>query len=537
MKFRNISIRTKLWVAFGFAGAMLVAIGTLGITDLASANRALSKVFQDKLVPAAQVHEMSELLQHDHRKILQTLADDAPEVMVDARQQVADNQKKLDAYWESLLAADLTREERAAAQALKQDEQRFLDAVDVFLDTLSGSGRVAALAIEERQLEPVYAAVQRDVETLYAEKIEDARQLYSVAEARFHRNFVITLAAAGLGLVLMLGIGLAVMRSIMNGVRQAVTAADNIAAGRLNNAIEVTSGDEMGRLLSALQRMDGKLAEIVASVDDAAETVLAAAAEISEGNDELSQRTQEQATALEETAASMEEITTVVKENSTHAGDAETLIGDTRLKAEQGGRVAEQTRDAMQAISDSSRQAGDIISLIDEIAFQTNLLALNAAVEAARAGEHGRGFSVVATEVRGLASRSATAAREIRDLLTDSASRVEAGMTLVDTSTSHLQQILDSVSRVGNAIGDIAGSSKEQFRGIAQVNEAVTQIDEVTQSNAALVEEAAAASRSLENQARELRQLIAYFDTRGNRPAPAPAPVAGAAPGRLGYAA
>lgn len=342
--------------------------------------------------------------------------------------------------------------------------------------------------------------------------------------AAYRTDRVMIFAMSFTAIAVALLAALLLIRYIMSSLNRAMNVADRIASGKLGNEIAVNASDEFGALLASLRQMDAKLLEIVGSVRGTAESVGSAANQISQGNDDLSQRTQEQASALEQTAASMEEMTSTVKQNADNARQANQLANGARSHAERGGQIVTQAVDAMQEINASSRKIADIIGVIDAIAFQTNLLALNAAVEAARAGEQGRGFAVVATEVRSLAQRSATAAKEIKTLIGDSVDKVKTGSDLVDASGQALDEIMDSVKKVSDIVAEITAASEEQAAGIEQVNNAVTQMDETTQQNAALVEEAAAASKSMQTQAQEMLQQISYFS--GAVPSRVPQPTA-----------
>jgi methyl-accepting chemotaxis protein len=300
-------------------------------------------------------------------------------------------------------------------------------------------------------------------------------------------------------------------RQITNTLNQAVDAASKVANGDLSNVIHASGSGELGALLASLHTMQAKLADTVYNVRQGSESVSTASAEIALGNNDLSARTESQASALEQTAASMEELSATVKQNADNARQANQLALSASTVAVQGGEVVAQVVDTMKGINDASRKIADIISVIDGIAFQTNILALNAAVEAARAGEQGRGFAVVASEVRALAGRSAEAAKEIKTLINTSVQRVEQGTTLVDQAGITMNEVVTSIKRVTDIMGEISAASSEQSQGVSQVGEAVTQMDQVTQQNAALVEEMAAAASSLKSQAQELVQTVAVF--------------------------
>ncbi len=314
--------------------------------------------------------------------------------------------------------------------------------------------------------------------------------------------------------VALLGVGLLISRSVVRQLGGEPAYANAIthrmAQGDLTVDIHLREGDNAS-LLHGIKSMRDNLRRIVGQVRTGSESVATASAEIAQGNQDLSARTESQASALEETAASMEELGSTVRQNADNARQANQLAQSASTVAVQGGEVVAQVVDTMKGINDSSRKIADIISVIDGIAFQTNILALNAAVEAARAGEQGRGFAVVASEVRSLAGRSADAAKEIKQLITDSVSRVEQGTALVDQAGTTMNEVVASIRRVTDIMGEISAASSEQSAGVSQVGEAVTQMDQATQQNAALVEEMAAAASSLNGQAQELVQAVAVF--------------------------
>lgn len=299
---------------------------------------------------------------------------------------------------------------------------------------------------------------------------------------------------------------------ITRPLERAVDVAEAVAAGDLRSVVEADSKDETGRLLSALSKMNERLVSIVTEVRSGTDTISTASSQIAAGNHDLSARTEQQASSLEQTAASMEELTSTVKQNADNARQANQLALAASSVAAQGGEVVGKVVATMCSIEASSRKIVDIISVIDGIAFQTNILALNAAVEAARAGEQGRGFAVVAAEVRNLAQRSASAAKEIKGLIDTSVNEVRAGTELVGEAGRTMEGVVGSVRRVTDIMGEITAASQEQSIGIEQVNQAVGQMDQVTQQNAALVEEAAAAAASLQDQARHLVAVVQVFN-------------------------
>ena len=325
--------------------------------------------------------------------------------------------------------------------------------------------------------------------------------------------------ACGVGALLTLLFGYFISRTILQPLDRALEVANAIAGGDLSHRFEASAWDETGQLMRALQQMTANMAAAVTDIGAHVDSIRGAAGEIAAGNIDLSSRTESQASSLEETASTMEELTSTVKQNAEHADHANRLAGAATEIAVRGGKVVAQVVDTMASIQASSGRIADIIGVIDGIAFQTNILALNAAVEAARAGAQGRGFAVVATEVRHLAQRSAAAAREIKALIDDSVGKVEQGSKLADEAGEAMGDIVTSVELVAEIMGGIATASQQQSANIEQVNLAVGQMDKMTQQNAALVEQAAAAAESLHQQADRLMQAVSVFRLRGREPA------------------
>jgi methyl-accepting chemotaxis protein len=345
---------------------------------------------------------------------------------------------------------------------------------------------------------------------------------------------------SGRMLLIMLGLAAIVLgviaawwitRTITQPINEALKVAETVSSGDLTSDIQVNSNDETGQLMHALKTMNTNLVNIVGQVRNGTDLIATASTQIAAGNQDLSSRTEEQASSLEETASSMEELTSTVRFNAENARQANELAISASEIASRGGSVVGEVVNTMGSINDSSRKIVDIISVIDGIAFQTNILALNAAVEAARAGEQGRGFAVVASEVRNLAQRSASAAKDIKGLIDDSVQKVQMGSELVDKAGQTMEEIVQSISRVTQIMNQISHASEEQSIGIAQVNDAITQMDQVTQQNAALVEEAAAAAESMQEQSAKLADVVSVFKLDGlSSSAPpalprAPAPV------------
>jgi len=403
----------------------------------------------------------------------------------------------------------------------EKEKQAFAKAMDVRKVYLSSRDAVIKLKREGKLdeanalLEKTYLPAAETYQATVTEFVGMQRAMLDklAGEIKTHkeesRNRVVLLALLGVALGIVIAVGLT--RSITRPIQEAVIGARRVASGDLTGQIDVKSSDEVGQLQQALKDMTGNLLRIVGDIRKGTESITTSSSEIASGNQDLSSRTEQQASSLEETASSMEELTSTVKQNADNARQANQLAMTAADVAAKGGEVVAQVVGTMDAIDASSRKIVDIIAVIDGIAFQTNILALNAAVEAARAGEQGRGFAVVATEVRSLAQRSAAAAKEIKDLIGDSVSKVDSGTALVGQAGKTMEDVVASIRRVTNIVAEIATASNEQRVGIEQVNQAIAQMDQVTQQNAALVEEAAAASESMHDQSQQLSRAVSEF--------------------------
>ena len=508
---QNLTIKAKLIISLVILSLVALLIGFEGFVALNRNNSSIKTIYDDRLIALSQLDSVIRLIQGNQIAISRA-AVESPEQIKLTLTEVEDNRNRANKVWAEYMATFLTPEEKAMAQDFERKREVFLTQVlEPAVAALKNGDNETVKQIVTGKLGEVFLPVREVMNNLIQLQAEVAKAEYEKSQKAFANFKLVTIFSLVLALAIATGMGIWLMNSIVRPIREAVLVAETVAAGDLTRNIDDSSNDELGSLLQALKKMSDSLSVIVSQVRAGTETIATASSEIAAGNLELSSRTEQQASSLEETAASMEEITSTVKQNADNSKQANVLTGSASEVAERGGRVVSQVVTTMSSINESSKKIVDIISVIDGIAFQTNILALNAAVEAARAGEQGRGFAVVASEVRSLAQRSAAAAKEIKELINNSVEKVEAGSSLVHQAGDTMNEVVESVKRVSDIVAEITAASSEQSTGIDQVNQAVMQMDTVTQQNASLVEEAAAAAESLQNQASKLADLVSIF--------------------------
>lgn len=508
----RLSIRAKLIAGLTGCAVLTLSVGIIGTIGLRTTNTHTLDIYQGDLVPILRIAEIRQNIHADESALQMVLVLRTPSSVQDARTLLRVNAVAIDKAWAAYAPMIEGSTERAAANELVA-ARRTLDRLSTHALDLAARGDFEPThSITGSDFVTAMEQANRSISTLYDENEAQARVSYAKSQLLYQRTLAASLAAVTAGLVVSLGLMAALLRAISSPIRKAVAFAGAIASGRLQQTPMPPRHDEIGELASALHSLDGQLTGVVLQVRSGAESVSDASRQIAQGNDELSRRAQQQAAALEETAAAMEEMTVSVRQTAGHARHAASLATAALSRAETGQAVTREAVAAMQHIEASSRSIVDIVGLIDEISFQTNLLSLNAAIEAARAGQEGRGFAVVAAEVRRLAQRSAQSAQEIRSLITEAVEKVSTGSALVGVSAQALDEIVQHVREASTLVKHIADGSAEQSIGIEQVNGSVTALDDGLQGTAALVEQAAAASRVLYTQASELRERVDFFE-------------------------
>jgi len=508
---KNMSVGRRMGLGFAAVLALLLLISAISVATLKTVRSQLATVVGEDAMRLREAMDMRDLARYQALTLRDVVMQDDPAFK---KKELALMKKAREDYERT--AASLTANANgpevkasleAAAAALVKIKAPVEKALDRSMsDDIPGASEVMREEVRPAQLAHV-AAISQLVSAVEAASNRRSAE----AEKGAQRALWLIVGLATVALLVGASIAWLIQRSITKPLARALELAEAVAAGDLSRDVSVDSTDEIGRLLQALRTATGNLGRMLHDVRGNAESVSTASAEIAQGNADLSQRTEEQASALQQTAATMEQLGTTVRNNAGNATQANQLARGASDMAVKGGGVVDQVVETMKGISESSRKIADIIGTIDGIAFQTNILALNAAVEAARAGEQGRGFAVVASEVRTLAKRSADAAKEIKSLIGASVERVERGTALVDQAGTTMAEVVSSIKRVSDIVAEISAASAEQSSGVQQVGDAVGQMDQVTQQNAALVEESAAAAESLKMQALQLVQAVAVF--------------------------
>jgi len=512
--FKDLTVAKRLAIGLGAIIALGVGIVAYAAASLNQLNTGIDELANNRMIKLAQFNDLKDNFQSIGRFARNIVINNDPAFVESEKKKIAELRAKnteILAKLDKTITVPRARELYRTITETRGPYNAALDRAIAMAVKGEKSEAGAYLVGEVRSLQSiVFQAVDEssDLQQELADKLAKSSEEAASFGVRLMSGLALLMAAIGLGVAYLLSRSLRQALGAEPGVLSEAVA--RVADGDLSQALKVEQGD-LSSVLASVVRMQSSLSDVVSNVRINSESVATASAEIAMGNHDLSQRTEEQASALEQTAATMEQLNTTVRNNADSAKHANQLAQGASAVAAQGGEVVGKVVDTMQGISESSRKISEIIGVIDGIAFQTNILALNAAVEAARAGEQGRGFAVVASEVRSLAQRSAEAAKEIKTLIGRSVEQVERGTVLVDQAGKTMGEIVGSIQRVSDIVAEITTASLEQSSGISQVGEAVGQMDQVTQQNAALVEESAAAAESLKVQARQLVEAVAVF--------------------------
>ena len=513
----NLKIGPRLAAAFGMLFLMMLGIAYSGLNGLNKEFQVIEDMQSGNIVPMQKLGSMQYLAMRNRMLGMDMIINSDPVNVAKRSAEWIKNSELIDRDWLAYKSADLSMQEKALVGEVESAYLNYRNEGLMPAREASLAGKTdEALVLYKTKISQLSPKFFDPLEKLMGLQVSMSKEDMDHA-AQVNASVTATIFSVAIGaLVLVIFLAWTITRSLTQPIAKALRFSQDVAQGDLSATLLHSGNDEIGALLQSLQAMQASLVAVVSHVRQGSQSVATASAEISQGNHDLSARTEQQASALEETAASMEQLSATVKQNADSARQADQLAQSASTVAVKGGEVVGQVVETMRGINDASKKISDIISVIDGIAFQTNILALNAAVEAARAGEQGRGFAVVASEVRSLAGRSADAAKEIKTLINTSVERVEQGTMLVDQAGATMTEVVGSIRRVTDLMGEISAASNEQSLGVAQIGEAVQQMDQVTQQNAALVEEMAAAASSLKSQAQDLVGTVAVFKLGGS---------------------
>ena len=514
LSLKNMKVGARLGIAFALVVALLGVVGVTSIMKINNIKNGITSIVEDRYVKVRLGFDVRDGV-NDQIKYLRGMVIDTlrPEYNVQRYKQLDEATERTNSAMKKIEAIQVTEIGKKKIAGLLAASQLFEQQKNEVLDLVRAGKLEEASTYVLKRITSTQNAYLDSAVAFANSQSDQLRNEGSGIIDDGSTAIEITLIFSAIAIAASVLLGFMLTRSIVRPLNEAVGIAEKVAAGDLSSHIEVSGKDETAVLMQALQAMNDNLLTIVSNVRAGSDTIAVASNQISSGNIDLSSRTEQQASSLEETASAMEQMTATVKHNADNAREANQLVATTSTVAKEGGVVMEQVIEKMEAITLSSKKIVDIISVIDSIAFQTNILSLNAAVEAARAGEQGRGFAVVATEVRNLAQRSASAAKEIKVLIEDSVSKVDEGSRLVTHAGTTIGEVVNSVKSVADIMSEITIASSEQSSGISEINLAITQMEAVTQQNAALVQEASAASQALQEQADRLAQSMSVFKT------------------------
>src|SRR5450830_877437 len=509
--FYDLKIAKKLILSFSVILLLVAALGAFALMQVSKVNEASGEIATNWLPSIRTLADIKLSLSRARSMELQYISATTPERAAEAGASAMKQLSLLASNQKLYLTQISEPEEKDVYSQAEKNIQTFVDEHSKIIALAAAGKKDEALILLNGASTTSYRQAIDLLEKLVVVNEKGAVSSHALSDETYVNAKIMISTLLACTILLALCLAAWVARIVSRPLVEALEVAKRVANGDLTAEIEAHSKDETGELMLALKSMNANLLKIVGEVRTGTETIHTASSEIASGNLDLSSRTEAQAGSLEETASAMEELTSTVKQNADNARQANQLAVSASEIAVEGGNVVGKVVSTMEAINVSSRKIVDIISVIDSIAFQTNILALNAAVEAARAGEQGRGFAVVASEVRNLAQRSAAAAKEIKTLIDDSVDKVASGSRLVEQAGATMSKVVGSVQSANTLVREINTASQQQAAGIKEVNQAIVQMDGVTQQNAALVEEAAAAAHSLEDQARNLKQLVTIF--------------------------